>query len=91
MPILFGIVVGCVPKFAQATAAALFAIFFNVVSMGMAPIVVGSVVSEYKSTDQRQGMIEGYRVLLYTGIATPILLVFAKCMVNKYISQLESY
>ena len=77
IPVCFGIVVGCVPKSAQNTASAVYNLIFNFGALGIAPIVTGSIIDGYQN--QREGMIAGYRAILYMSLITPVLLLLAKC------------
>ena len=86
MPIGIGVIIGCVPKYAHNSASAVYGILFNVFGLSLSPSVAAHIMEQYSS--KREGMIHGYRILLYAG---PFLLVFfiiARLIIASHISKL---
>lgn len=44
MPISTGIIIGCVPKFAQNSASAFYGIFMNILGLSLAPVISGHIM-----------------------------------------------
>ena len=87
MPIAAGIIIGCVPKFAQNSASALYCIFQNIVGLSLAPVLSGHIMEQYKN--KRQGMIKGYQLLLFAGILLVLLFVGARAIVRRYMARMR--
>ena len=86
MPIGVGIIIGCVPKFAQNSASALYCILMNTMGLSLSPIAAGYIMGQYK--DKKQGMIKGYRLILSAGFVLFTLFLFARLIANAHIDRL---
>ena len=87
-PIAQGIIVGCVPKFAQNSASALYCICQNILALSVAPVLSAYIMDQYDN--RREGMIAGYRVLLLAGLVLLTLFVIARSIVKAHIEALKA-
>ena len=83
MPIISGIVVGCVPKFAQNSASAVSCVCVNIFGLALGPVVAGHIMEQYKS--KREGMINGFIPILSAGVLLCILFIWARAIVRRYL------
>lgn len=84
MPIGQGIIVSCVPKFAQNSASSLYAIFVNLLGYTMAPVLSGYAAAQYEN--KRDGMISAYRVIFSAAPILFILYLLARAVAIRQIS-----
>ena len=83
LPIISGIIVGSVPKFAQNTASAVSCVCNNILGLALGPIVSGYIMEQYKS--KREGMIKGFIPLFVAGILLVTLFVWARAIVRNFL------
>lgn len=87
MPIGQGIIVSCVPKFAQNSASSLYAIFLNLFGYTLAPVLSGYAAAQYDN--KRDGMISAYRVILSASLLLFVLYILARAVAIRQILTLQ--
>ena len=87
MPISSGIIISCVPKHAQNSASAFYGIFMNILGLSLAPVISGHIMEQY--TNKKEGMIHGYRILLYAGPVLLVLFIMARSIVLSHLKRMK--
>ena len=83
LPIVSGIIVGSVPKFAQNSASAVSCVCNNILGLALGPVVAGYIMEQYKS--KREGMIQGFIPFCVAGVFLVLLFIWARAIVRRYL------
>ena len=83
MPIVSGIIVGSVPKFAQNSASAVSCVCNNILGLALGPVVAGYIMEQYKS--KKEGMIQGFIPFCIAGVFLVLLFIWARAIVRRYL------
>ena len=87
MPAGNGIIVGCVPKHVSNSASALYCVCQNMIGLSFGTVISGYIMDGYRN--KREGMIHGYRVLMYAPLITTLLLIIARMIVKRALKTLK--